>query len=122
MVCRQTLCSVDLLQESGTRTYPTQKQPSCGRNSLSLSSAKHGTAERDLHADISSAGLLQEVYYVSNGEDVLDVYQRPYHPKRPVVCCDETRKGTPRHTTRNPMCASGGSREARSVSTTGLRV
>jgi len=35
-----------LLQESGTRTYPTQKQSSCGRNSLSLSSAKHGTAER----------------------------------------------------------------------------
>jgi len=37
---------IDLLQESGTRTYPTQKHPSCGRNSLSLSSAKHGTAER----------------------------------------------------------------------------
>lgn len=25
-------------------------------------------------------------------EDVLDVYQRPYDPKRPVVCFDETRK------------------------------
>jgi|GEM_PF-3998233 len=53
--------SLDLLQESGTRTYPTQKQTSYGRNSLSLSSAKHGTAERDLHADIYSAELLQEV-------------------------------------------------------------
>jgi|GEM_PF-4296049 len=53
--------SIDLLQESGTRTYPTQKQPFYGRNSLALSSAKHGTAERDLHADIYSAGLLQEV-------------------------------------------------------------
>ena len=37
---------LDLLHQSGTRTYPTQKQPSYGRNSLSLSSAKHGTAER----------------------------------------------------------------------------
>jgi len=44
-----TLETLDLLQESGTRTYPTQKQTSYGRNSLSLSSAKHGTAERDLH-------------------------------------------------------------------------
>ena len=25
-------------------------------------------------------------------EDVLDVYQRPYDPKRPVVCLDETSK------------------------------
>gem|GEM_PF-5238550 len=29
---------------------------------LLLESAKHGTAERDLHADIYSAVLLQEVY------------------------------------------------------------
>jgi hypothetical protein len=29
---------------------------------------------------------------VSKREDVLDVYQRPYDPKRPVVCWDETRK------------------------------
>lgn len=31
-------------------------------------------------------------------EDVLDVYQRPHNPKRPVICFDETRKelhGTP---------------------------
>jgi len=28
--------SIDLLQESGTRTYPTQKQSSCGRNSPAL--------------------------------------------------------------------------------------
>jgi|GEM_PF-5123996 len=46
---------VDLLQESGTRTYPPEKQTSYGRTrrkSLPLhwdSSAKHGTAERDLH-------------------------------------------------------------------------
>ena len=25
-------------------------------------------------------------------EDVLDVYQRPYDPSRPVVCIDETNK------------------------------
>jgi hypothetical protein len=34
-------------------------------------------------------------------EDVLDAYQRPYDPKRPLVCFDETRKelhGTPQGT------------------------
>jgi DDE superfamily endonuclease len=30
--------------------------------------------------------------FVSHMEDVLDVYQRPYDPKRPVVCMDETFK------------------------------
>jgi hypothetical protein len=25
-------------------------------------------------------------------EEVLDVYQRPYDPKRPVVCLDEARR------------------------------
>lgn len=30
--------------------------------------------------------------YVAKMEDVLDVYQRPYDPKRPVVCLDETSK------------------------------
>src|SRR5262249_31318822 len=27
--------------------------------------------------------------YVAKMEDVLDVYERPYNPKRPVVCIDE---------------------------------
>lgn len=30
--------------------------------------------------------------YVAKMEDVLDVYQRPYDPKRPVVCLDEKSK------------------------------
>lgn len=30
--------------------------------------------------------------FVAKMEDVLDVYQRPYHPHRPVVCLDETSK------------------------------
>jgi len=37
--------------------------------------------------------------FVAKMEDVLDVYQRPYHPQRPVVCLDEARKelhATPR--------------------------
>ena len=37
--------------------------------------------------------------YVAKMEDVLDVYQRPYNPKRPVVCLDEASKelhATPR--------------------------
>ncbi len=35
--------------------------------------------------------------YVAKMEDVLDVYQRPYDAKRPVVCLDETSKAL--HTT-----------------------
>ena len=30
--------------------------------------------------------------FVFHLEDVLEVYHRPYHPKRPVVCVDETFK------------------------------
>ena len=30
--------------------------------------------------------------FVANMEDVLDVYQRPRDPERPVVCLDETSK------------------------------
>ena len=30
--------------------------------------------------------------FVANMEDVLEVYQRPHNPQRPVVCLDETTK------------------------------
>ena len=30
--------------------------------------------------------------FVAHMEDVLDVYARPYHPKRPLVCFDESNK------------------------------
>jgi hypothetical protein len=30
--------------------------------------------------------------FVANMEDVLEVYQRPHDPQRPVVCLDETSK------------------------------
>jgi hypothetical protein len=30
--------------------------------------------------------------FVANMEDVLEVYQRPHDPLRPVVCLDETSK------------------------------
>ena len=30
--------------------------------------------------------------FVANMEDVLEVYQRPRNPRRPVVCLDETSK------------------------------
>ena len=30
--------------------------------------------------------------FVWHMEDVLDVYQRPYDPSRPLVCLDETSK------------------------------
>ena len=30
--------------------------------------------------------------FVAKMEDVLEVYQRPYDPLRPVVCIDETNK------------------------------
>ena len=32
--------------------------------------------------------------FVANMEDVLEVYQRPHDPKRPLVCLDETSKQT----------------------------
>lgn len=40
-------------------------------------------------------------------EDVLDVYKRPYNPKRPVVCMDETSKQLIKET-RKPIPASPG--------------
>ena len=30
--------------------------------------------------------------FVANMEDVLEVYQRPHDPSRPLVCLDETSK------------------------------
>jgi hypothetical protein len=30
--------------------------------------------------------------FVANMEDVLEVYQRPHDPQRPLVCLDETSK------------------------------
>jgi len=47
-------------------------------------------------------------------EDVLDVYQRPYDGKRPVICFDETRKelhGTPAGS--QPACPAEGEKPAR---------
>lgn len=43
-------------------------------------------------------------------EDVLEVYQRPYDPKRPVVCMDELSKQTIKET-RQPIPTSSGSVE-----------
>ncbi|MEK5028129.1 MULTISPECIES: IS630 family transposase [unclassified Paenibacillus] len=43
--------------------------------------------------------------FVAKMEDVLDVYQRPYDPKRPVVCIDETNKQLIKET--RISCASG---------------
>ena len=34
----------------------------------------------------------QSAEFVFHMEDVLEVYRRPYDPKRPVVCIDETFK------------------------------
>jgi len=51
---------IDLLRKSGTRTYPTQKQPSYGRNSLALrvrSTARRNAPSREIHFAV----LLQEV-------------------------------------------------------------
>jgi hypothetical protein len=49
--------------------------------------------------------------YVAKMEDVLDVYQRPYDPQRPVVCLDEKSKEL-RDTPRGTLSAAPG-REAR---------
>ena len=38
--------------------------------------------------------------FVCAMEDVLEVYQRPYDPKRPVVCVDEAMKQLVKETAR----------------------
>jgi hypothetical protein len=45
--------------------------------------------------------------FVAAMEDVLEVYQRPYDPKRPQVCIDETSKQLVEHI-RTPIPASPG--------------
>jgi hypothetical protein len=49
--------------------------------------------------------------FVANMEDVLEVYQRPHDPQRPVVCLDETSKQLIKET-RAPIPATPG-RKAR---------
>ena len=45
--------------------------------------------------------------FVAHMEDILDVYQRPYDPKRPVVCMDEQPKQLTKET-RQPLPAGPG--------------
>jgi hypothetical protein len=45
--------------------------------------------------------------FVANMEDVLEVYQRPHDPQRPVVCLDETSKQLIKET-RAPLPAAPG--------------
>ena len=52
--------------------------------------------------------------FVANMEDVLEVYQRPHDPKRPLVCLDETSKQLIAET-RAPIAATP---DKRSVTTT----
>ena len=49
----------------------------------------------------------QNAEFVCAMENVLEVYQRPYDPRRPVVCMDETRKQLIRET-RTPITAEPG--------------
>jgi hypothetical protein len=49
----------------------------------------------------------QNAAFVQAMEDVLEVYRRPYDPKRPQVCIDETSKQLLEHT-RIPVSASPG--------------
>ena len=48
--------------------------------------------------------------FVANMEDVLEVYQRPHDPKRPLVCLDETSKQLIAET-RAPIAAAPGQAE-----------
>ena len=50
----------------------------------------------------------QSAEFVCHMEDVLEVYHRPYDPKRPVVCMDETFKQLIGET-RDPLPARPGS-------------
>jgi hypothetical protein len=56
--------------------------------------------------------------FVSAMEDVLDVYQRPYNPKRPVVCVDEQSKQLIREV-RTPIPAAPGQRSGWTMRTSG---
>jgi hypothetical protein len=48
---------------------------------LSLTSRSNGSSRR-----------MPTTAFVASMEDVLEVYQRPHDPDRPVVCLDETTK------------------------------
>jgi hypothetical protein len=43
--------------------------------------------------------------FVANMEDVLEVYQRPHDPQRPLVCLDETSKQLITITNTNAMAS-----------------
>ena len=49
--------------------------------------------------------------YITKMEDVLEVYERPYDPRQPVVCLDE--KPVTLHADMRPSCAAAPGREAR---------
>jgi hypothetical protein len=49
--------------------------------------------------------------YIAKMEDVLGVYERPYHPDEPVVCLDE--KPIPLHADVRPASPAVPGREAR---------
>jgi transposase len=49
----------------------------------------------------------QNAEFVAAMEDVLEVYRRPYHPQRPVVCLDEQSKQLVQET-RQPIAAKPG--------------
>ena len=56
--------------------------------------------------------------FVCAMEDVLEVYTRPYDPRRPQVCIDETSKQLVAET-RVPIPAAPGGRSASTTSTNG---
>jgi hypothetical protein len=56
----------------------------------------------------------QNAEFVAAMEDVLEVYQRPYDARRPVVCLDEQSKQLVRET-RQPLAAEPGRPQYRVV-------
>ena len=49
--------------------------------------------------------------YIAKMEDVLEVYERPYHPLQPVICVDE--KPVTLHADVRPASPAAPGREAR---------
>lgn len=62
------------------RTSDTAVMETLKKMNLSLGKRRNGASQN------------QGRSFVARMEDILDVYQRPYDPPRPVVCLDETNR------------------------------
>ena len=60
--------------------------------SVSLETVRKTLKKTNLSLGGKSSGASPSAEYVACMEDVLDLYEEPYDPKRPMICMDETSK------------------------------